>query len=111
MARLVKQKIREPLADELLFGKLEHGGTVKVDVAEGELVLDCTAAEDVDAESPAAPENADGSDKGDVSASAASEDANPEKGSERRPRPGRNPNLNTATPETVEVISPSAEEP
>ncbi|MBS1989195.1 MAG: AAA family ATPase [Cyanobacteria bacterium SZAS LIN-3] len=113
MARLVKQKIREPLADELLFGKLEHGGTVKVDVADGELVLECTAAEDVEAENPAASESADGSDKGDVSAPAG-EDANPEKGSERRPRPGRNPNLNTAapaTPATLELITPSAEEP
>jgi len=36
MARLIDEKIKEQLVDELLFGKLEHGGTVKVDVdAEG----------------------------------------------------------------------------
>ncbi len=28
MERLIKNKIRQPLADELLFGKLRHGGTV-----------------------------------------------------------------------------------
>jgi ATP-dependent Clp protease ATP-binding subunit ClpA len=32
MARLIDEKIKEQLVDELLFGKLEHGGTVKVDV-------------------------------------------------------------------------------
>jgi ATP-dependent Clp protease ATP-binding subunit ClpA len=36
MARLIDEKIKEQLVDELLFGRLEHGGTVKVDVdAEG----------------------------------------------------------------------------
>jgi ATP-dependent Clp protease ATP-binding subunit ClpA len=37
MSRLVQQKIREPLAEELLFGKLQDGGTVKIDVKDGEL--------------------------------------------------------------------------
>jgi ATP-dependent Clp protease ATP-binding subunit ClpA len=32
MARLIDEKIKEQLVDELLFGKLEHGGTVKVGV-------------------------------------------------------------------------------
>ena len=35
MARLIDEKIKEQLVDELLFGRLEHGGTVKVDVGEG----------------------------------------------------------------------------
>jgi len=35
MARLIDEKIKEQLVDELLFGKLEHGGTVKVDLGEG----------------------------------------------------------------------------
>ena len=39
MARLIQQKIREPLAEELLFGKLQHGGTVKVAEQTGELAL------------------------------------------------------------------------
>ncbi len=37
LARVIQEYIKKPLADELLFGKLEHGGTVKVIVAgEGE---------------------------------------------------------------------------
>ena len=30
MGRLVQEKIKQPLAEELLFGKLVHGGEVKV---------------------------------------------------------------------------------
>ena len=30
LARIIQEHIKKPLADELLFGKLEHGGTVKV---------------------------------------------------------------------------------
>jgi len=41
MARLVQEKIKRPLADELLFGKLsEGGGHVRVVLREGELALD-----------------------------------------------------------------------
>ncbi len=43
MARLLQQKIKEPLADELLFGKLAGGGRVIVDEKEGEIVLTCLA--------------------------------------------------------------------
>jgi len=32
MARLIAEKIKKPLADEVLFGKLSKGGTVKVSV-------------------------------------------------------------------------------
>ncbi len=32
---MIQEHIKKPLADELLFGKLEHGGTVKVEL-EGE---------------------------------------------------------------------------
>ena len=35
LARTIQETIKKPLADELLFGRLEHGGTVKV-VVEGE---------------------------------------------------------------------------
>jgi ATP-dependent Clp protease ATP-binding subunit ClpA len=34
MARLIQDTIRRALADELLFGKLAHGGKVTVDVDE-----------------------------------------------------------------------------
>ncbi|HVI59368.1 MAG TPA: ATP-dependent Clp protease ATP-binding subunit ClpA [Luteimonas sp.] len=40
MSRLLQDKIKRPLADELLFGKLVKGGRVGVDVAGDELVLD-----------------------------------------------------------------------
>jgi ATP-dependent Clp protease ATP-binding subunit ClpA len=37
LARVIQEHIKKPLADELLFGKLEHGGTVRVLVTgEGE---------------------------------------------------------------------------
>ncbi|GAA3918240.1 ATP-dependent Clp protease ATP-binding subunit ClpA [Luteimonas lutimaris] len=40
MSRLLQDKIKRPLADELLFGKLVHGGRVGVDAVDGEIVLD-----------------------------------------------------------------------
>lgn len=43
MARLILDKIKRPLADELLFGKLVDGGRVTVDAADGELTLDVQA--------------------------------------------------------------------
>jgi ATP-dependent Clp protease ATP-binding subunit ClpA len=40
MARLIQDKIRRPLAEELLFGKLENGGSVHVTTKDDELVID-----------------------------------------------------------------------
>jgi len=40
MARLVQEKIKRPLADELLFGQLSEGGHVRVVLRDGELALD-----------------------------------------------------------------------
>ncbi|MCI0390453.1 MAG: ATP-dependent Clp protease ATP-binding subunit ClpA [Acidobacteria bacterium] len=40
MARLIQTKIKEPLANEILFGSLQDGGKVVVDEKEGELKLD-----------------------------------------------------------------------
>jgi ATP-dependent Clp protease ATP-binding subunit ClpA len=40
MARIIQEKIKRRLADELLFGKLVGGGRVNVDVKDGELVID-----------------------------------------------------------------------
>ncbi len=37
MARVIQEKIKRPLAEELLFGKLTEGGTVRVGVTDGEL--------------------------------------------------------------------------
>lgn len=43
MARLVQEKVKRPLADELLFGKLTSGGHIKVVLRDGELALDLVA--------------------------------------------------------------------
>ncbi len=40
MARVIQDKIKRPIADELLFGKLMGGGRVSIDVRDGELVVD-----------------------------------------------------------------------
>ncbi|KAB7771841.1 ATP-dependent Clp protease ATP-binding subunit ClpA [Xanthomonas maliensis] len=40
MARVIQEKIKRPLADELLFGKLVEGGRVNIDVKDGELVVE-----------------------------------------------------------------------
>jgi ATP-dependent Clp protease ATP-binding subunit ClpA len=42
MARLIHQKIKEPLAEEILFGKLQQGGRVLVEVKEDEIALEYT---------------------------------------------------------------------
>ncbi|HEU0014820.1 MAG TPA: hypothetical protein VFQ45_14130, partial [Longimicrobium sp.] len=39
LGRLIEERIARPLAEELLFGRLEDGGTVAVDAGEGEIVL------------------------------------------------------------------------
>ncbi|MEN8178039.1 MAG: ATP-dependent Clp protease ATP-binding subunit ClpA [Pseudomonadota bacterium] len=43
MTRLIQEEIKKPMAEELLFGRLASGGTVKVDVADGELKFDILA--------------------------------------------------------------------
>ena len=49
LSRLIQEKIKKPLAEELLFGKLEHGGTVKVLVKgkgpDSELAFEYTPAD------------------------------------------------------------------
>ncbi|MGB1469771.1 MAG: ATP-dependent Clp protease ATP-binding subunit ClpA [Candidatus Puniceispirillaceae bacterium] len=44
LARLVQEHIKKPLADELLFGKLIQGGSVKVGVLKDSLQLTCRPA-------------------------------------------------------------------
>lgn len=44
MGRLIQQKLREPLSEELLFGKLQNGGHVDVDAKDNEIVVNCTPA-------------------------------------------------------------------
>jgi ATP-dependent Clp protease ATP-binding subunit ClpA len=44
MARLIQDKVKQPLAEELLFGKLAHGGEVHVSVKDDALSFELTPA-------------------------------------------------------------------
>ena len=37
LARLIQTEVRDPLTDEILFGRLEHGGTVQIDLTDDAL--------------------------------------------------------------------------
>ena len=45
MKRLIQERIKRPLADELLFGRLVNGGAVSVSATESELLLNVQAQE------------------------------------------------------------------
>ena len=45
MARLLQEKIKRPLADELLFGKLAKGGNVRISADDSGLTIDIKAPE------------------------------------------------------------------
>ena len=51
LARVVQKEVRNPLTDEILFGQLEHGGTVRIGMRDGALAFDYEPA-------PAPPEPA-----------------------------------------------------
>ncbi|HAU06944.1 MAG TPA: ATP-dependent Clp protease ATP-binding subunit ClpA, partial [Gammaproteobacteria bacterium] len=40
MARLVQEKIKRPLADELLFGQLASGGHIRIVLKQGDIALE-----------------------------------------------------------------------
>jgi len=40
LARVIQEEIKTPLADEVLFGKLEKGGRVEVDYRDGRIAFD-----------------------------------------------------------------------
>ncbi len=40
LSRVVQRDVRDPLTDEILFGRLEHGGTVTIGVAAGDLTFE-----------------------------------------------------------------------
>jgi ATP-dependent Clp protease ATP-binding subunit ClpA len=44
MSRLIQEKVKQPLAEELLFGKLASGGEVHVSLKGGELAFELTPA-------------------------------------------------------------------
>jgi ATP-dependent Clp protease ATP-binding subunit ClpA len=37
LARVIQREVRDPLTDEILFGKLEHGGTVTIGLVDNKL--------------------------------------------------------------------------
>jgi ATP-dependent Clp protease ATP-binding subunit ClpA len=37
LSRLIAEKIKKPLAEEVLFGKLMKGGSIKIELNDGEL--------------------------------------------------------------------------
>jgi ATP-dependent Clp protease ATP-binding subunit ClpA len=39
LGRTVQKEVRDPLTDEILFGRLEHGGTVTIDLADDQLTF------------------------------------------------------------------------
>jgi ATP-dependent Clp protease ATP-binding subunit ClpA len=39
LGRVVQREVRDPLTDEILFGQLEHGGTVTIGLADDRLVF------------------------------------------------------------------------
>jgi ATP-dependent Clp protease ATP-binding subunit ClpA len=45
MARVIQENLKRPLAEELLFGKLAHGGRVQVSVVDGQLCFELEARE------------------------------------------------------------------
>ena len=40
LARVIQTEVRDPLTDEILFGRLEHGGTVNIGLVDGALTFD-----------------------------------------------------------------------
>ena len=42
MSRLIQDKLKVALADELLFGELQHGGTALVDLKDDEITVEVT---------------------------------------------------------------------
>jgi ATP-dependent Clp protease ATP-binding subunit ClpA len=44
MYRLIQNEIKKPLAEEILFGKLEHGGKVRIYLKDGKPAFDVTAS-------------------------------------------------------------------
>ena len=45
MSRLIEERIKKPLAEQLLFGKLERGGHVEISEKDGELTVEIKAEE------------------------------------------------------------------
>ncbi len=59
LGRVIQENIKKPLADELLFGKLAKGGTVRVKVVDSKLAFDYTAAPPSSQPEPKVPATAE----------------------------------------------------
>ena len=46
LGRVIQREVRDPLTDEILFGKLENGGTTTIGVADDKLTFDTTSTKD-----------------------------------------------------------------
>ena len=51
MARLVQDKIKKPLAEDILFGKLMQGGLIKIGLKGGELTFKIEPTKEAEPES------------------------------------------------------------
>jgi len=49
MARILQQYVKKPMAEELLFGDLTHGGSIHIHVEKDELAFKVTSKEKVTA--------------------------------------------------------------
>jgi ATP-dependent Clp protease ATP-binding subunit ClpA len=56
LARVIQEEIKKPLAEELLFGKLTHGGTVRILLKDGKLVFSYLSREEEQKILPKPPE-------------------------------------------------------
>jgi ATP-dependent Clp protease ATP-binding subunit ClpA len=92
LARVIQEHIKKPLADELLFGKLEHGGAVKV-VVEGKGEESKLAFEVFPADPAKKPKPKDDEDDAEEEAETALVEAAPRKAlpgpKDKKEKPGR----------------------
>jgi ATP-dependent Clp protease ATP-binding subunit ClpA len=69
MGRLIQDRIKQPLAEELLFGKLADGGEVSVTMKDGKPAFELTPAPPRTKRKPAAKKKAAGNKKPEADAS------------------------------------------
>ncbi|EQD58329.1 ATP-dependent Clp protease, ATP-binding subunit clpA, partial [mine drainage metagenome] len=50
MARVIQERLKQPLAEELLFGRLQAGGSVRVHVKDGDLQIEIVASQEREAD-------------------------------------------------------------
>ena len=68
LARVIQREVRDPLTDEILFGELEHGGTVTIGVADDRLSFTVDAARNAASDGAAGDAASGGAVRGGVGA-------------------------------------------